>query len=118
MSLSGVLLGVCYDKGKLLARMDVLTGTNLVAIPASSRKAALDAMRTTPIDVMVLCADLADSERKLLSAEFRKARRGAVIWVLKRPYKKLPPVVDGFALENEPEQIRAAIASALAAVHN
>ena len=117
MPLSGVLLGVCYNKGKLLARMDVLAGTNLVAIPASSRKAALDAMRTTPIDVMVLCADMADSERKLLSAEFRKARRGAVIWVLKHPCKRLPRVVDGFAIEDEPEQIRAAIATALAAVH-
>lgn len=111
---SAVLLGVCYDKGKLTQRMDVLQGTPLVGVPASSRATALEAMHVTHIDIMVLCAQLPEEDRQLLSAEFKRVNGGPVLWVLPRARRK-SKLVDAIAREDQPEEIRAAIMTLLAA---
>jgi len=108
-----VILGVCYDKSRLLARLDVFEGTNMVGIPASTKESALQTMELSKIDAMVLCASIPIEDCMELSARFKRMQGGAVVWVRPELIKTPAELVDAMALENSPAEIRQAIMNAI-----
>ena len=101
-----VLLGVCYDRGILTRRLDVLQGTNVVGIPDTSFRAASEAMETAKIDIMVLCAEVPEPDRTRVTELFRtKHPEGSVVWVQPddAPKSKL---VDGYCKPDHPDEMR------------
>jgi len=57
------MLGVCYDRALLLARMDVLQALDLVGVPASTLENALAAIAETRFDLMVICSRVPLADR-------------------------------------------------------
>lgn len=117
MSAQPVLLGVCYDKAKLNARLDVLVGTQIAAIPASSRERALEAIDHAHVDILVFCAGMPTDDRRLISAHFKRVNGGPVLWVMNSKQTVPAELADGSALEDSPEDIREAVLALLAAAH-
>lgn len=75
-----VVLGVSYDKGRLLARMDVLKLTGTTGIPASSKVAAFSAITQSIVDLLVIAVDVPDEDKVEITEAFRAKQRGRVIW--------------------------------------
>ena len=81
-----IVLGVSYDKGRLLARLDVLKMTGMEGIPASSKSAAMGAMTQTRVDLLVIAADVPAADKIELTQAFRqKQKNGKVIWAESSP---------------------------------
>lgn len=115
MSAQPVLLGVCYDKAKLNARLDVLQGTQMVGIPASSRQRALEAIDHAHVDILVFCSEMPVEDRRLISEHFKRVNGGPILWVMKSKQPVPSELADGFALEDSPDEIRETILALLAA---
>lgn len=74
------MLGVCYDRALLLARMDVLQTLDLVGVPASTLENAISAISETRFDLMVICSRVPLADRVRITKEFRRRQHGKVIW--------------------------------------
>jgi DNA-binding response OmpR family regulator len=109
------MLGVCYDRALLLARMDVLRALDLVGVPASTLDNALNAIRETRFDLLVLCGRVPYGDRVRITEEFKQRQRGKVIWprLEDEPESSL---VDAYVEPGRPHEIIAAIREVLPAL--
>ena len=99
-----VVLGVSYDKGRLLARMDVLKLTGTTGIPASSKAAAFGAITQSILDLLVIAADVPDDDKIEITKEFRSKQRGKVIWARTKESKsEIQP--DAYVKPNSPVEL-------------
>src|SRR5258706_4642074 len=69
------MLGVCYDRALLLARLDVLQTLDLIGVPASTLKNAIAAIAETRFDLLVICGRVPFEDRVRITEEFRRRQR-------------------------------------------
>ena len=107
------MLGVCYDRALLLARVAILEQLDLIGVPASTLENALAAIRETRFDLMVICSRVPFADRLRITEEFRKRQSGKVIWprVEDEPESQL---VDAYVEPGRPHDILEAIRRMLA----
>ncbi|HTK96263.1 MAG TPA: hypothetical protein VL382_11570 [Terriglobales bacterium] len=107
------MLGVCYDRALLLARMDILQTLNLIGVPASTLENALAAIGETRFDLMVICSRVPYADRQRITEEFKRRQRGKVIWP-RIEDEELSPLVDAYVEPGRPHDIMDAIRRVLA----
>jgi len=107
------MLGVCYDRALLLARLDVLQTLDLVGVPASTLKNALAAIAETRFDLLVICGRVPFDDRVRITEEFRRRQRGKVIWP-RMPGEPESPLVDAYVEPGRPLEIMETIRQVLA----
>lgn len=114
-TLRPAMLGVCYDRALLLARMDVLRALDLVGVPASNLENALNAIRETRFDLLVLCGRVPYEDRLRITEAFKQRQRGKVIWP-RLDEEPESPLVDAYVEPGRPHEIIAAIREILPAL--
>jgi hypothetical protein len=107
------MLGVCYDRALLLARMDVLQALDLIGVPASTLENALAAIAETRFDLLVICGRVPLADRIRITQEFRRRQRGKVIWP-RIPEEPESALADAYVEPGRPHEIMAAIRQLLA----
>jgi len=107
------MLGVCYDRALLLARMDVLQALDLVGVPASTLENALAAIAETRFDLMVICSRVPLADRITITRAFRQRQRGKVIWP-RLPDEPECELVDAYCEPGQPYHIMETIRQVLA----
>jgi hypothetical protein len=107
------MLGVCYDRALLLARMDVLQALDLVGVPASTFENAISAIGETRFDLMVICSRVPLEDRIRITREFRRRQHGKVIWP-RMPEEPECSLVDAYVEPGRPLEIMETIRQVLA----
>jgi hypothetical protein len=109
------MLGVCYDRALLLARLDVLQTLDLIGVPASTLKNAMAAIAETRFDLLVICGRVPFEDRVRITEEFRRRQRGKVIWprIADEPESAL---VDAYVEPGRPYEIMETIRRVLTPV--
>jgi hypothetical protein len=98
------MLGVCYDRALLLARMDVLQALDMMGVPASTLNNALAAIVESRFDLLVICSRVPLHDRTRITEEFRRRQRGKVIWP-RIPDEPESPLVDAYVEPGRPLEI-------------